>query len=89
MKTAINKGLIYINCVRTAIQHAKKTAALKSSEKDLQVSKLRTGYAPHKTIGVPTFLLRVLKASAVMMAPALPDAAEIPWAVAQKRVGNT
>ena len=42
----------------------------------------------HKMIDVPT-LLRVLKASAEMMAPALPAAVEIPWAVAWKRVGNT
>ena len=47
------------------------------------------GYALHKMIGVPTFLLRVLKASAEIMAPAFPAAAEIPWAVARKRVGNT
>ena len=49
----------------------------------------RTCYALHKIMGVPTFLLSVLKASADMMAPAFPDAAEIPWAVARKRVGNT
>ena len=47
------------------------------------------GYALHKMIGVPTFLLRVLKASAEMMAPAFAAAVEVPWAVAQKRVGNT
>ena len=48
-----------------------------------------TAYALHKTIGVPTFLLRVLKASAEMMAPTFPAAAEMPWAEARKRVGNT
>ena len=48
-----------------------------------------TGYALHKMIGVTNFLLRVLKASAEMMAPAFAAAVEVPWAVAQKRVGNT
>jgi hypothetical protein len=47
------------------------------------------GYALHKMIGVSTFLLRVSKASAEMMAPAFPAAAEISWAVARKQVGNT
>ena len=48
-----------------------------------------TGYALHKMISVLTFLLRVLKASVEMMAQAFPAAAEIPWAVAWKHVGNT
>ena len=45
--------------------------------------------ALQRTMGVPTFLLRVLNANAEMMAPALPAAAEIPWANARKRVGKT
>ena len=34
-------------------------------------------------------MLRVLKARAEIIAPAFPDAAEMPWAVARKRVGKT
>ena len=47
--------------------------------------------ATHSTnmIGVPTFLLRALKASVEMMVPAFPALAKMSWAVARKRVGNT
>lgn len=42
-----------------------------------------------RTAGVPIFFESVLKTSADIMAPALPDAADIPCAVARNRVGNT
>ena len=34
-------------------------------------------------------MLRVLNARAEMIAPTFPDAAEMPWAEARKRVGKT
>lgn len=46
-------------------------------------------YLLQSTAGVPMCSLRVLNTSAEMIAPAFPDAAEIPWAVARNRVGNT
>jgi len=46
-------------------------------------------YALYKMIGVPTFLLRALKASVEIMVPAFPALAKMSWAVARKRVGNT
>lgn len=49
----------------------------------------KRGYALHRMAGVPISLLKVLKASAEIIAPALPAAAEIPWALARKRVGKT
>jgi len=43
----------------------------------------------HRTAGVPILSVSVLKARAEMIAPALPQAAEIPWAKALYRVGKT
>jgi hypothetical protein len=43
----------------------------------------------HRTLAVPSFWLRLLKARLEMIAPAFPDAAEIPCAVALNLVGNT
>lgn len=42
------------------------------------VMKTDMGHLLHKTTGVPTFSESALKASAEIMAPAFPDAAEIP-----------
>lgn len=42
-----------------------------------------------RTAGVPIFFVRLLKASAEMIAPALPHAADMPCADARNRVGNT
>ena len=43
----------------------------------------------HRTAGIPILSVSVLKARAEMIAPALPQAAEIPWAKALYRVGKT
>ena len=43
----------------------------------------------HRTAGVPMDSLSWLKASAEMIAPALPAAADMPWAAALYFVGNT
>ena len=42
-----------------------------------------------RTAGVPIFFVRELNASAEMIAPALPHAADMPCADARKRVGKT
>ena len=46
-------------------------------------------YALQSTAGVPMRLLKLLNARAEMIAPALPLAAEIPWAVALNLVGKS
>lgn len=46
-------------------------------------------HALQSTAGVPIFFASALKARLEMMAPALPDAADIPCAVERNRVGNT
>lgn len=43
----------------------------------------------HSTFGVPIELVSALNPSEEMMAPALPDAADIPCADARNRVGKT
>lgn len=65
-----------------------------TTEKDwIQKSACKLGkkmeYALQSTAGVPMRLLKLLNARAEMIAPALPLAAEIPWAVALNLVGKS
>lgn len=75
---------------------ARKTARYEYYESGSHISQSLTlgaqvqdGNVLHRTLGVPTDWLRVLKTRLEMIAPIFPLAAEIPCAVARYFVGNT
>lgn len=43
----------------------------------------------HRTLGVPMLFVKELKTRAEMIAPTLPHAADMPWAVPLNLVGKT
>lgn len=76
-----------------AIQHPKKTTQSenRTSQSTFSVTGIFDGKINvlQRTAGVPTLSDKELKARAEMMAPALPEAADMPCAEALKRVGKT
>jgi hypothetical protein len=76
------------NIPAPAIQQPKKTRVMMELYQLVIQNKQRKDIL-HRTAGVPMSLLSVLKARAEIIAPAFPEAAEMPCANARNLVGNT
>lgn len=76
-------------CAERACDAASEEDWVKYRHVSVEGKEREGNHSLHKIAGVPIFSASVLKASAEMIAPALPQAADMPCAKARKRVGKT